>query len=120
LDHLTTVAQALPRATPLRHAAYRWLQEQRIVRPGRTTLRDVMNTARETALQSVYTTLSGGLAEGQEEQIEAFTSFRSLSFMTGAAVIGGEGPSISAWLIGCLKANAGERFGRGRFLIELP
>ena len=30
-----------------------------------------MNTARETALQSVYTTLSGGLAEGQEEQIEA-------------------------------------------------
>ena len=32
---------------------------------------DVMNTARETALQSVYTTLFGGLAEGQEEQIEA-------------------------------------------------
>ena len=71
LDHLITVAQALPRATALRHAAYRWLQEQRVVRPGRTTLRDVMNTARETALQSVYTTLSGGLAEGQEEQIEA-------------------------------------------------
>jgi hypothetical protein len=71
LDHLITVAQALPRATALRHAAYRWLQEQRVVRPGRTTLRDVMNTALETALQSVYTTLSCGLSEDQEEQIEA-------------------------------------------------
>ena len=30
LDHLITVAQALPRATALRHAAYRWLQEQRV------------------------------------------------------------------------------------------
>jgi hypothetical protein len=44
---------------------------QRIVRPGRTTLRDVMNRAREIALQSVYTTLSCGLSEDQEEQIEA-------------------------------------------------
>ena len=38
------------RATALRHAAYRWPQEQRVVRPGRTTLRDVMNTIRETVI----------------------------------------------------------------------
>lgn len=71
LDHLTTVAQALPRAGALRQAACRWLQEQRIVRPGRTTLRDVISSAREAALQSVYGTLSSVLVQEQVGEIDA-------------------------------------------------
>jgi hypothetical protein len=37
LEHLTTVAHAIPRSTALRQAAHRWLQEEKIVRPGHTT-----------------------------------------------------------------------------------
>jgi TnpA family transposase len=70
LDHLTTVAQGLPRSTALRQTACRWLQEQKIVRPGRTTLRDIISKARETALQRVYTTLSNNLVPGQAEEID--------------------------------------------------
>lgn len=50
-DHLVAMAQGRPRATALRHVATDWLQRERIVRPGRTTLRDAFTAARETALQ---------------------------------------------------------------------
>jgi hypothetical protein len=46
LKHLTETAQAVPRSDALRQEAWRWLQEQRIVRPGRTTLRDLLTAAR--------------------------------------------------------------------------
>jgi Domain of unknown function (DUF4158) len=63
LDHLTGVAQTLPCAGALRQEACRWLQQERIVRPGRTTLRDVISSAREGALQWVYGTLSNVLVQ---------------------------------------------------------
>ena len=71
LKHLSEVAQALPRSTSLRTAAHRWLLEHRIVRPGRTTLRDILATAREAALQRAYATLSQSLSATQAEQIAA-------------------------------------------------
>jgi hypothetical protein len=71
LQHLIDTGQALPRSTALRQAAHRWLQEQKIVRPGRTTLRDVIGTALETALENAYIQLSNTLASGQAEAIEA-------------------------------------------------
>jgi hypothetical protein len=52
----------------LRQAAHRWQQEQKIVRPGRTTLRDVIGTALETALENAYIQLSNTLAPGQAEK----------------------------------------------------
>ena len=71
LHHLTILAQALPRSTALRHAAYRWLQQEKIVRPGRTTLRDLITAAREAALQTVYAMLTSSLSSGQAEKIES-------------------------------------------------
>jgi Domain of unknown function (DUF4158) len=47
LKHLTKTAQALARSDALRQEAWRWLQEQRIVRPGPRTLRDLLTAARE-------------------------------------------------------------------------
>ena len=71
LHHLTILAQALPRSTALRHAAYRWLQQEKIVRLGRTTLRDLITAAREAALQTVYAMLTSSLSSGQAEKIES-------------------------------------------------
>ncbi len=71
LDHLVEMAQGLPRSTALRQEACRWLQTQKIVRPGRTTLRDIITAAREAALQQVYSLLFDRLAPGQREQIDA-------------------------------------------------
>ena len=45
LNHLTAMAQGLTRATALREAAHRWLKQEQIVRPGHTTLRDVVVSA---------------------------------------------------------------------------
>ena len=67
LKHLTETAQALPRSDALRQEAWRWLQEQRIVRPGRTTLRDLLTAAREGALQHAFALLAGGLTAEQQE-----------------------------------------------------
>ena len=58
LNHLTAIAQGLTRATALRQAAHRWLKQEQIVRPGHTTLRDVIVSAREAALQNVYAVLA--------------------------------------------------------------
>lgn len=72
LNHLIGIAQAMPRSEGLRQTAYRWLKQEKIVRPGRTTVRDLITSAREAALQSAYSALTGGLASGQVEQIESF------------------------------------------------
>jgi len=71
LKHLTETAQALPRSDALRQEAWRWLQEQRIVRPGRTTLRDLLTAAREGALQHAFALLARGLTAEQREQLDA-------------------------------------------------
>ena len=55
LNHLTVVAQAMPRSEGLRKTAHLWLMREKIVRAGRTTLRDLIASAREGALQSAYT-----------------------------------------------------------------
>ena len=60
----------MPRSEGLRQIAYRWLKEEKIVRPGRTTVRDLITSAREEALQRAYGTLTSGLALGQVEQID--------------------------------------------------
>jgi Tn3 transposase DDE domain/Domain of unknown function (DUF4158) len=70
LEHLITVAHAIPRSTALRQAAHRWLQEEKIVRPGHTTVRDVISAAREAALQWTYHHLSEALHDGQAEAID--------------------------------------------------
>lgn len=71
LNHLTAVAQAMPRSEGLRKTAHLWLMREKIVRPGRTTLRELIASAREGALQSAYKALTSGLASGQAEQIES-------------------------------------------------
>jgi hypothetical protein len=71
LKHLTQTAQALPRSDALRQEAWRWLQEQRIVRPGRTTLRDLLTAAREGALQQAFALLASELTAEQREQLDA-------------------------------------------------
>jgi len=44
--HLTAVARGAPRTEALRKAAHEWLLEQHVVRPRRTTLRDLVARAR--------------------------------------------------------------------------
>ena len=79
LAYLTEAAQGFTRTTTLRQAAHRWLQQERIVRPGRTTLRDLMVSAREAALQSVYTLLSKDLSPEQQEEMDALLSVPALA-----------------------------------------
>lgn len=71
LNHLTAIAQGLTRATALRQAAHRWLKQEQIVRPGRTTLRDCIVSAREAALQNVYAILAKDMASGQAKAIDS-------------------------------------------------
>jgi hypothetical protein len=71
LNHLIAIAQGLTRATALRQAAHRWLKQEKIVRPGRTTLRDLIVSAREAALQNVYAMLSKDLSPRQLEEIDS-------------------------------------------------
>jgi hypothetical protein len=71
LKHLTETAQALPRSDALRQEAWRWLQEQRIVRPRRTSLCDLLTAAPERALQHAFALLACGLTAEQREQLDA-------------------------------------------------
>jgi hypothetical protein len=71
LNYLTASAQALTRTTALREAAHRWLKQEQIVRPGRTTLRDLIVSAREDALQNVYAILAKDLSRKQMAETEA-------------------------------------------------
>jgi Domain of unknown function (DUF4158) len=45
LEHLTSVARGAPRTESLRRTAHTWLLEHHVVRPRRTTLRDLVATA---------------------------------------------------------------------------
>ena len=71
LHHLTEISQRLTRATALLQAAHEWLKQERIVRPGRTTLRDLLVSAREAGLQRVYTVLTRDLSLAQREEIDS-------------------------------------------------
>ncbi len=71
LQHLTEMAQRLTRGTALREAAHEWLKQERIVRPGRTTLRDLLVSAREAGLQEIYTDLTRDLSLDQKEEIDS-------------------------------------------------
>jgi hypothetical protein len=70
LNHLTLIAHGLTRSTPLRQAAHRWLKQEQIVRPRRTTLRDLLVRAREAALQNAYATLAKDLSPEQSKEID--------------------------------------------------
>lgn len=61
----------MPRTTTLQTLACQWLYAERIMRPGRTTLRELIGTAREAALQEVYTTICDCLSERQCKQLDA-------------------------------------------------
>jgi hypothetical protein len=71
LAFLVETAQITPKTNALRDAAHHWLTQSRIVRPGRTTLLDLIQTARETGLQRIYERLTDGLLPEQGEKIES-------------------------------------------------
>jgi len=70
LAHLSTVARSAPRTESLRKAAHEWLLEQHVVRPRRTTLRDLVATAREAGLQQTYDSLTRDLSDAQRSQLD--------------------------------------------------
>ena len=69
--HLELAARTTPRTESLRQSGHAWLFAHRVVRPGRTTLRDLIARAREAALEATYFTLTQGLNAEQEGQIDA-------------------------------------------------
>lgn len=77
-NHLCAQAILMPRAAALHQEACRWLFEQRIVRPGQTTVQETIATAKEAALTEVYNQLNEGLNSTQkqrlDELLEAFPS----------------------------------------------
>jgi hypothetical protein len=70
LDHLISVARNAPRPETLRRAAHAWLLEQHVVRPRRTTLRDLVASAREIGLQHTYDALARDLSELQRSRLD--------------------------------------------------
>lgn len=68
--HLQSQAVTMPRPATLQVEACRWLVEQRIVRPGRTTLREIVGAAKESALQQVYGQLNGALSISQQKRLD--------------------------------------------------
>jgi TnpA family transposase/DNA-binding MarR family transcriptional regulator len=70
LDYITDLAQREPRIHVLRQNALDWLYQRRIVRPGITTLRDILTPAREAGMRSVYTRLAGALSDQQQNRID--------------------------------------------------
>jgi hypothetical protein len=60
LDHMTITARSVPRAATLYPLACRWLLEQRVVRPGVSTIRDLLTRAREQALAAMFEALTSG------------------------------------------------------------
>ena len=69
--HLKLVARTTPRTESLRQSGHAWLFAQRVVRPGRTTLRDLIASAREAALDRAYLNLTQELKAEQEDQLDA-------------------------------------------------
>lgn len=74
LTYLITVASSAPRTEAVRRAAHAWLLAQHIVRPGRTTLRDLVATARETGLQQTYDVLTRDLTAAQRGLLDGLTA----------------------------------------------
>jgi hypothetical protein len=70
LEHLTSVARGASRTDSLRRTAHTWLLEHHVVRPRRTTLRDLVATARETGLQKTFEELTQDLTEAQRSQLD--------------------------------------------------
>ncbi|WP_022802341.1 Tn3 family transposase [Deinococcus ficus] len=71
LAFLGQEARNTPRTELLRKAAHAWLLNQKIVRPGRTTLRDLIAHAREAALGDSFTILTRDLTAEQGAQLDA-------------------------------------------------
>lgn len=74
LSFLVETAQITPKVAALHEAAYGWLAEQKIVRPARTTLLDIIQTARERGLQSIYAKLDGDLSPEQRTRVDTLLS----------------------------------------------
>ena len=70
LDHMVATARAVPRAATLYSLACRWLLEQHIVRPGPSTMRDILARAREQALAATFEVLTAGLTAEQRDQLD--------------------------------------------------
>ena len=70
LDHMVATAQTVPRAATLYPLACRWLLEQRVVRPGPSTIRDLLARARDQALAATFKTLAAGLSPEACEQLD--------------------------------------------------
>ena len=70
LDHMVATARAVPRAATLYPLACRWLLEQRIVRPGPSTVRDILARAREEALAATFEALTADLTMGERERLD--------------------------------------------------
>lgn len=70
LGFLTGTAQVSPKANAMREATYRWLVEHKVVRPGRTTILDLIQIAREQGLHQTYVQLTDGLLPEQREKLE--------------------------------------------------
>ena len=70
LDHMMATAQAVPRAATLYPLACRWLLEQRIVRPGPSTIREILARARERALAATFEALTAGLTSEGCRQLD--------------------------------------------------
>ena len=72
LDHMMATARAVPRAATLYPLACRWLLEQRIVRPGPSTVRDMLARAREEALAATFEILASDLTVEERERLDRF------------------------------------------------
>lgn len=59
-----------PQVTALREQLYRWLYENRIVRPGPTTVEELLSAARETAFEQIYERCGGGLKPAQQQRLD--------------------------------------------------
>jgi len=70
LDHMTTAVRTVPRAATLYPLACRWLLEQRIVRPGPSTIRDILARARDRALAATFEALTIGLTPEACEHLD--------------------------------------------------
>jgi hypothetical protein len=68
--HLRSQAVITPRTQALSAEAVRWLIERRIVRPGQTTLREIIGMAKEAALQQVYEQISSALSVIQQQLLD--------------------------------------------------
>ena len=68
--HLCSQAVMTPRTQALSAEACRWLIERRVVRPGQTTLHEIVGAAKEAALQQVYEQISSALNAIQQQLLD--------------------------------------------------